>query len=223
MTDMTAAVAGTRTSQGGSLARALAPLVLDIGVPLGGYYLLRRGMGVDVVTALTVTSVVPAARTLWGVVRDRSVNQLAALMLATTVLGIVLSYVTGDPRLMIAKDSATSSVVALAIIFSTFAGRPLMSAALQPMFTRGDAAKTAAWNRMSTTSTVFRRLERRYSLVWGGALLAECLVRLVGAFTVPVDTMVGASTLILLGGIAIGIAANGHTASEMKEMVNADL
>ena len=99
-------------------AAALRPLlILDVGLPLGTYYLLRRGMGTDMVTALTVSSIGPAARTVWGVVRERSINALAALMLATTVLGIGLSYVTGDPRLMIAKDSVTSSVVAMSIIF----------------------------------------------------------------------------------------------------------
>ena len=58
MTEITATTEGTR---GGSVTRALAPLLLDVGVPLGGYYLLRHGMGVSLVTALTVSSVMPAA------------------------------------------------------------------------------------------------------------------------------------------------------------------
>ncbi len=219
MTEMTAAAEGTR---GGSLARALAPLVLDVGVPLGAYYLLRHGMGLGMVAALSLSSVVPAARTLWCAVRDRSINLLAALMLATTVLGIALGYVTGDPRLMIAKDSATSSVIALTMIASALAGRPLMSAALKPMLTRGDTARTAAWDRLSAGSARFRGLERRYSLIWGGALLAECAVRLVGAFTLPVDTMVGGSTLILLGGIVAAILASGPTVGAMKEMATSE-
>ena len=112
-------------------------------------------------------------------------------MLATNVVGIAISHVTGDPRLMIAKDSATSGMVALSIALSAIVGRPLMSAALKPMLTRGDAALTTAWDRLSAESEAFGGLERRYSLIWGCALLADCAGRLAGAFTLPVDTMVG--------------------------------
>ncbi|MEU5895830.1 hypothetical protein [Streptomyces venezuelae] len=35
-----------------------------------------------------------------------------------------------------------------------------------------------------------RPLERMFSVVWGAALFGEAVLRVVGAYTLPVDTMV---------------------------------
>ena len=86
---------------------------------------------------------------------------------------------------MIAKDSLVSSVVGFGIIVSVFKGRPMMTAGLEPLLTKGDPARAVAWRRLVAGSGEFRRLEVRYHLIWAGALLAECAARIVGAFTLP--------------------------------------
>lgn len=40
------------------LKQTLAPLTIDVAVPLGGYYLLHAGFGVGTVAALGISSVV---------------------------------------------------------------------------------------------------------------------------------------------------------------------
>jgi hypothetical protein len=209
-------------STGRELVRNLRPLVLDVAIPTGGYYLLHKGLGVDAVTSLALSSVVPAVHTVVDAVRHRVFNGLAALMLSVNVVGIVLSFVTGDARLMLAKDSGLSSVIGLGILISAFRGRPLMSAGLKPFITKGDAARIAAWDRLSAGSAAFRRLERRFTAIWGVALLGECVARLVGAFTLPIDTMAWLSTVILLGAIAIGIVVGGTASRPIEKLINAE-
>ncbi|CAM5293416.1 hypothetical protein SALBM311S_05184 [Streptomyces alboniger] len=65
------------------------------------------------VAALGWSSVLPAVRTGWSAVKDRTVNGLAALILFVNVVGLLLGFVAGDPRLMLAKDSGVSSVVGM--------------------------------------------------------------------------------------------------------------
>ena len=55
----------------------------------------------------------------------------------------------------------------------------------------------------------FRRAERTFSLVWGVALLGECVVRVVGAYTLPVDTMVWLGTVILAVSMALAFFVSG--------------
>ncbi len=209
--------------QGRELRTALRPLLLDIALPLGSYYLLRDGFGMSLVLSLALSSVVPAVRTLLALVRERRVNALAALMLAVNAVGIALSFVTGDPRLMIAKDSGVSSVIGVAILVSAFGARPLMTAGLKPMLTKGDAAKAAAWDRLAAGSPAFRRLERRFSVIWGTALLAECVIRLAGAFTLPPSTMVWLGTVLTVAAIGVGIlVGGGAAASPMEKLVSAE-
>jgi hypothetical protein len=61
----------------------------------------------------------------------------------------------------------------------------------------------------AAASADFRRKERVFSIVCGGVLLAECVVRIVGAFTVPVDTMVWLGSVVLVGAVGVGIVVGG--------------
>jgi hypothetical protein len=199
-------------------AAALRPLILDLGIPLGSYYLLRS-VGVGLVMSLALSSVLPAARTVVGAVRNRTVNALAGLIVVVNVVSIALSFWTGDPRVMLAKDGAVSSTIGIAILVSVFVGRPLMSAALKPMLVKANPAKTAAFDRLSAASPRFRRLERMFSLVWGVTLLGECALRVFLAFTLPVSTMVWLSTVMTIGAICVGMLASSVFSVPIEKMV----
>src|ERR1700723_2341756 len=113
---------------------------------------------------------------------------------------------------MIAKDSAISSVIARAILVSVAVRRPLMTAGLKPWLTRGAADREAAWDRLMAGSAKFRRLEALFSVIWGVVLLAECAARVVGAFTLPVPTMVWLSTVFLLSALGVASVLGGIAA-----------
>jgi intracellular septation protein A len=193
---------------------------VDVAVPVGLYYLLRDGFGVSLVLSLAASSVLPAVRSVAGFARERQVNGLAALMLAVNVAGLAVSFAAGNPRWMIAKDSVISSVIAVAVLVSAMAGRPLMSAGVKPFLTKGMAGRTAAWDRLAAGSARFRRLEKVYTVIWGSVLLADCVARVIGAFMLPVGTMVWLSTVMIV--VAIGLAmvvSGGAAAAPMEAML----
>lgn len=205
------------------LVQSLLPLVVDVGVPMASYYLLSDGFGLSQVAALAWSSVVPALRTVWSLVRRTGVNGLALLILVVNVVGLATSTVTGDPRLMLAKDSVTSSVVGISVIVSVFWGKPLMTAGLKPFVTKGAPAGEAAWDRLMAGSVPFRRAERRFSLIWGIVLLTECVVKGIGAYTIPVSTMVWLGTVLTLVAIAVAmVVGGGSCADPMEKMVKAE-
>jgi hypothetical protein len=204
------------------MAAALRPLLIDVGIPVGSYYLLRDAFGMSLWLSLTLSSVGPAARAIAGLVAERKLNLLAALMLAVNLAGIAVSFLTGDPRAMIAKDSVVSSVIGFAILGSVMLRRPLMSAGLRPFLTRGEPRRMAAWDRLSAASPRFLRLELLFSTIWGVALLAECTARLVGAYRLPVTTMVWLGTVMTLGAIGVAIVAGGAAAGPIQKMIDAE-
>ncbi|MGW2422122.1 VC0807 family protein [Streptomyces sp. NPDC001709] len=204
------------------------PLLLDVAVPLGSYYLFKDAFGLSTFAALVWSSVVPAVRTLWSLVKERKTNGLAGLILAVNVVSLLLSFVSGDPRLMLAKDSGVSSTVAVGILVSVWLGKPMMTAGMKPFLVEGDAAKEAAWERLvsgeAAGSAGFLRKEKAFSVVWGLALLAECVGRVVGAYTIPVDTMVWLGTVFVIGAIVIGMVVGGGLAVvPMKKMLAAEV
>ncbi|WP_316742736.1 VC0807 family protein [Streptomyces sp. MK7] len=191
----------------------LGPLLVDVAVPVGGYYLLKDAFGMSTLAALGWSSVVPALRTGWSAVRERRVNAVAALILFVNVVGLLLSLVAGDPRLMLAKDSGVSSAIGIGILVSVALGRPMMTEGMKPWLLKGDAEREAAWARLVGGSAEFRRAEKVFSLVWGVVLLGECVVRVVGAYTLPVDTMVWLGNVIMMAAMVIGFLVSGALAA----------
>lgn len=211
------------TTKTNSKRANLAPLLVDVAVPIGAYYLLRNGLGMSTLTALGLSSVVPAVRTGWSLVKERTVNGLAALILVVNVVGLLLSFVAGDPRLMLAKDSGVSSVIGIGVLVSVAMGKPLMTAGMKPWLVKGLAEREAAWARLMAKSVDFRRAERRFSVVWGVVLLAECVLRVVGAYTLPVDTMVWLGSMVMVVSMAVAFLVSGALgAGPMAHMLIAE-
>ena len=205
------------SQQPNQLRTALTPLIFDVAIPLGSYYLLKDGFGVGLVMSLALSSVVPAARSVIEFVRARKIEGLAILMVAVNAAGIIISFTTGNARAMVAKDSVLSSVIAVGILISVWRGQPLMTAGLKPFITKGNAAKVVAWDRLRASSTRFRTLERRYSFVWGVALLGDSVARVVGAYTLSVSTMVWGSTAMVIAAIGIAAVVSGGIAADPLE------
>ncbi|SDN12469.1 hypothetical protein SAMN04487981_103653 [Streptomyces sp. cf386] len=208
----------TQTGKKTSRQNTFGPLIVDVAVPVGSYYLLKDAFGASTFMALALSSVVPAVRTVWCVVKERRVNALAALILVVNVVSLLLSFVSGDPRLMLAKDSGVSSAIGVAILVSVVLGRPMMTAGFRPFLVQGDPAREAAWERLAgesaAGSAAFVRSERAFSVVWGVVLLVECVVRVVGAYTVPVDTMVWLGSVILIGSMTLAFVVSRAVAAE---------
>ncbi|GAA4858553.1 VC0807 family protein [Kitasatospora terrestris] len=217
-----ATTAHVTTGQNESRTAALRPLAIDVAVPLATYYVAHSALGLGLVASLALGSAVPAVRTAAALLRERRVNGLALLMLLVNTVGIALSAVAGDPRLMLAKDGATTGVIGVSVMVSALVGRPLMTAGLRPFIVKGRAARAAAWDRLAAGDARFARRERLFSLIWGGALLAECVAKVAGAYTVPVETMVWLGTVILLAAIGLGVLAGNAVAGRMADQVIAE-
>ncbi|WP_077801046.1 VC0807 family protein [Streptomyces sp. JHA26] len=202
--------------------RTFVTLLLDVGVPVGSYYLLKGAFGMSSVAALGWSSVVPVLRTGWGLSRHREVNGLPLLILLVNLVGLLLSFGTGDARLLLLKDSVVSSVVGIVLLASVVVGRPMMSANLKPFLVKGDARREAAWERLRRQSPAFRRAELRFTGVWGTVFVVECAVRAVGAYTVPVDTMVWLGTVVLVAAMVLAFVISGALgAGPMAHMIEA--
>ncbi|MDQ0599929.1 hypothetical protein QF037_004274 [Streptomyces canus] len=204
----------TKTSK----QNTFGPLIVDVAVPVGSYYLFRDAFGMSTFAALAWSSAVPAGRTVWSVARERTVNGLAALILVVNAVSLLLGLLSGDPRLMLAKDSGVSSIIGVGILVSVALGRPMMTAGFKPFLVRGDSAREAAWRRLAggtaEGSAAFLRAERVFSVVWGVVLLAECVARVVGAYTLPVDTMVWLGSVILAGSMTLAFVVSRVVAAE---------
>jgi hypothetical protein len=169
-----------------SMARGLA---WDVGLPVAAYYALHLAGATDWVALLAATGVA-AARTLWGVVRHRTLNQFATVMLLVYGIGLLLAFVSGDPRMLLLKSSLVTAAVGAVFLGTAVRGRrPLTLSAAQSFM----PARSEALTEMYDGDLDVRRAFRLTSAVWGVGLVAEAVLRLPLVFLLPVEIGVGAS------------------------------
>ena len=204
---------------------SIASLVVDVAIPLAIYYALHDGLGLPLVTAMAASSVIPAARTAYAAVRERELNQLAALMLTLNVASVVISLVSGNARLLFAREAAISSLVGIAALATVLAGRtPMFAPAMEAFMTRGEPRREQAWHRLAGADLGFCRMLRRHTVIWGVVLLVDCCARVVCAYTMPVTELAWLSTAITVGSISFAAIASGAAYGErIQHALDAEL
>ena len=188
--------------RGPAFTRMIGGLLLDIGLPVATYYLLHL-LGADDWAALLAASGVAAARIVWGVLRSRTVNLFATVMLLVYGLSFVLALATGDPRALLLKGSMITGGVAVVFLVTAAIGRRPLTLAASQSFEPARAEEIAEQYR---TQPVARRAHRLSSTVWGVGLMAEALLRIPVIYLLPISVAAGISeamlivALVLLGG-----------------------
>jgi hypothetical protein len=198
----------------------LLSLVLDIGLPLGSYYLLKNAFGIDVITALVVSGLVPAARTIWTTVRAGKPDQFALAVLILTIVSIPITLLTGSPTFMLAKEGIGTATLGIYIAVMALRQQPVMIKAFKP-FIANSAKKSAAWDGLMVSSPEFRTLLVRANMVWAIGFVLEVAVRLLIVFTLPFDTAVWATNFPLVTMIVGCSAGQRRWLVPVARMVNA--
>lgn len=170
-------------------------LVVNAVVPIAVFYGLRA-VGVDQWPALLLGLVAPAAKAVHSVVTKRRVDLLAGLVVSALLLSVALSFLTGSPRTLLARDGWITAVVGCWILF-TLARTPYYLYALRT-FTSGTLRERidVAWR----DEPAFRRVVRVGTVIWGSALLLDAVSTVVLAYTMPIDSvpLIGALKLVAL-------------------------
>ncbi|WP_159050343.1 VC0807 family protein [Streptomyces cellostaticus] len=168
----------------------LQSLGLNVAAPLAVFYGLRAA-GVGLWWAVLASAVPPMLEALLTMARERRVGMLGILVLSMVALGAALSAVTGSPRFMFAKDGWMTGIVGL-VFLGTLRGQPIIYRILSSV-ARGD--RRAEMERNWQASPTFRRVMRLLTAVWGVGLLLDSVVRVVLAYTVPIDSVMLVTTL----------------------------
>lgn len=155
-----------------NLKSLLRGLGVDVGLAVMAYYALHL-LGVSDWRALLAATLVAGVRIVWVAVRDRSLNLFATVMLLVFGLGLVLSFVSGDPRFLVVKESFVTGAVGLTFLITARGTNPLTLAA-QKSWEPGEAA---ALDEEYRTDADVRHGHRFTSTVWGVGLLAEAAIR----------------------------------------------
>lgn len=177
--------------------RLLAPIARDIAVPVGAYFVMHR-LGYSDFAGLLAGTVLSGAMVLVEAIRHRRLEVFPAILLSVFAFGLVTSLISGDPRMMIVKDSAGTLLIGLAFLISALVGKPLTYLAARKAAVAGGPARVAALEAVYRDSAAKRRMFAMLAVLWGAGLVAEAMIRVVLAYRLPVPTMAWLSPVLMV-------------------------
>lgn len=184
-----------------SILVILRSLLWDVGLSLFAY-LVAHWLGASDFVALLAGSVAALLRVVYVAAKARKFDVFAGVMCGVFGIGLLLSFMTGDARFMVAKESLATGAAGIAFLVSCFVGRPLIYHAALRM-RAGKPEEIAEFQTKWDTLPQFRRVFVVCSAVWGCGLLAEALLRIPLVFILPTTVMVTLSSVLLIGTMVV--------------------
>lgn len=161
-------------------------LVLNLGVnlvaPLALFYGLRA-LGVDQWWAVLLSALPPVVRACYTVATSRKIDTLALFTLSILALGVGTSFLSGSPRFLLAKDGWMTAVAGTWML-ATLARTPFILQVMRTLLP-GDAVERTELKWQG--SPTYRRVLRTITTMWGVALVLDAGVRVLLAYTLPID------------------------------------
>lgn len=178
-------------------------LAMDVALPVAAYFIAELA-GASTYVSLLAGTVASGLRLVWVAARQRRVDAFAVFLLVLFGAGLALSFVTGDARFLLVKDSATSAAAGLALLGSCLINRPLAYYAARRI-----AGAAGREQFLATAHTeAMRKRWFRVSLVWGVALAADSVLRVAAAYLLPIHTAANVSQALM---IAVYVGLLGWT------------
>jgi hypothetical protein len=189
-------------------------LTINVVLPLVlAQWLLHQGR--SPVVALGIAALFPLGDGVVSALRRR-VDLLSVASLAALVLGIALSFATGNAAFAIAEKSVFTGLFGIVFLVSLLFPRPLIFHLGRQFNTAGDPAAQAAWDA-NWSNPGFRRVLRLMTAVWGVGLLAEAAMRIVVALTLTPAVAIVISPVLAIGAIALLILWTSGYARRARE------
>lgn len=181
-----------------SARRQLLTLAADLAAPLALFYGLRAA-GTGAFLSLAAAAVPPLLSSAAGIITRRKVSALGLSVTAMMALGAGVSLVSGSPRFLLAKDGWLTGAWAAWFFASLLTRRPATFVFARPLLEGrrvfDPAARTWAppaaqsWDELWDQVPAFRRAWRVTTVIWGAATVADAVIRITMAWTLPVDAV----------------------------------
>lgn len=182
-----------RSREGLGIRSLLPTLVLDIACPYFAYqYLRQHTPRLSPATALLLSGVFPVLNNLWSLIKSRTLDIIGIVILVGIVVGAASVLVTGDPKLLLIRESFVTGALAVVCLSSLVWPRPLLFFIGRDFSTGHDPVKIAEFNALWGRPGA-RRIFRVMTIVWGLGWLGEFLLKvvLVLTLTIPQVLIVG--------------------------------
>ncbi|RLU84980.1 hypothetical protein CTZ27_26895 [Streptomyces griseocarneus] len=190
----------------------LAPLAINVALPLGVYYILRA-QGSAQWQALLLSSVIPAAHAAVTAVVRRRVDFFDLFVVILLAASAGTSLISGNPRVLLLKDAALPAMLGLWFLGTLFMSRP-STFQFGEKLRSGAALEEAerAWREMPE----YRSAHRGLTILWACTELLDATLSLIESLTLPVDVVPVIGRFQSLGLIALAVVLTTRSSRRFR-------
>ncbi len=191
-----------------AMVRGLLPSIVVNGVLVFVIYLLvKHFTSASDIVALVISAIPAMIFTIVGLLRQRQVDVLGAFALITIAVSILLTFITGDPKLFQIRESMLTVLFGLICLVSLLFPRPIWFYIIRYFATGNKQDQIAVFNT-AWQYPHFRTYIRNVTIFWGLVYVVEFPIRLVLVYTLSIAQFLAISPIIFYG---ITIAAIAFT------------
>ena len=177
-------------------SHALRGALIDIVAPIAVFY-GAHALGASVWVALLLSAAIPAVGVLAGLLHRRRPDTMGILILAAQALSATATVINGSPRALFAREGLTTGAWACYMYVSLLAARPATFVVSRPLLEgrrvfdpatrRWVRPAEVSWDELWERVPRFRRIWRVATVIWGTAILADAVIRIAMAATLPLS------------------------------------
>lgn len=182
-----------------TVKRALL-FAIDFVVPLALFYGLTSA-GADLYVALVVSTVISSISAFASLFVGERRRLSFWTVMSFAALGV--AFVSGSDRFLLAKESVLTAAAGAWFLLSIRTERPLAYQFTRAMLEGRAWFTPRPWEQLWRSSPRFRRIWRVSSAMWGVATLIDAVLRVVMAYTLPVQTVPALSTAMFVGTLVV--------------------
>lgn len=153
----------------------IVTIVLNAVLPFFLYLGMKNVLHQSDVVSLLVTALPPALVSLVSLIRQRRLDWLAGIVLFGIVVGLLASFVSKDPRLLLIRDAFFTAAFGLALLVSLFFPKPLTYYAARIFRASFDPEQRRRFPARWQEESSFRAQMRVQAAIWGTGLLVEAV------------------------------------------------
>jgi intracellular septation protein A len=121
----------------------------------------------------------------------------ARFMLLVSLASFAISLVTGSDRFLLARESVITALMGGWFLLSLRDERPMTFRLTRPLW-EGRFRTTANWDDLWDSNDRFRHIWRMSTVMWGVATLLDAVLRVVIAYTFPVESVPALQTGLVI-------------------------
>ncbi|GAA5804723.1 hypothetical protein HPULCUR_010227 [Helicostylum pulchrum] len=169
-------------------------LVIDVGLPLAIYYVLK--IWLSILVSLILSGIPPLVRVIYVFWKRRKIDILGCIFVTSFLISAVLSLISGNARVALIRDSATTAIVSLMFLVTLiplrtkwFTVRPLIYLISQQMMVEsppvtwtdrsGEEKSQELMEWIWENCKIFRTYCYVLCAIWGVALMGEFVAKVI--------------------------------------------